>query len=354
MNQHKYDIMTNIRMRKSYFAIILATQSFIALTPAWGADVQAASAVAASPAICVPQTCGSDTIKEKPVVFKKIVHKKKIAKPKKVEETPVVEKAEKVENYDALALDPSISLKNIPFKEIELPGVLHVDGESMEAFDPSKSHKISWANQGIQPILLSLTGPDLIVTPFNDPFIVGNSYLSINKRANSNNVYVSFNFPEGVTPVPVSIFIEDPAGGQALGLQLIPKKIPQQVYIVVDETDHLASKQLAKGADFPSHVQELMEIAAFGGTPSGYSAAPFNLPPIVLGSLKLEAVRRLSNSEGDLYVYGVTNPSNTPFMLNEKQFDGPRVKAVSIFPKPELLKNERATVIVFAQKLGGK
>jgi hypothetical protein len=122
----------------------------------------------------------------------------------------------------------------------------------------------------------------------------------------------------------------------------------------VDETDHLSSKQLSKGADFPAHVQELMEIAAFGGTPSGYSAAPFNLPPIVLGGLKLDAVRRLSNSEGDLYVYEVKNPSSTPFMLNEKQFDGPRVKAVSIFPKPELLKNEKATVIVFAQKLGGK
>jgi hypothetical protein len=39
--------------------------------------------------------------------------------------------------------------------------------------------------------------------------------------------------------------------------------------------------------------------------------------------------------------------------LNEQEFDGPLVKAVSIFPKPLLKENEKTTVIVFAQKPGG-
>lgn len=333
----------NLRMHKGLVALGVAALVIVTLPSAF-ADTQATG-------FCVPQTCGStQTAVDKPVGHKKRPgHKKKV-----IAKAP----ADVPENkYDSLALDPSISLKDTLVKEIELPGVLHVDGESTQAFDPARSHKISWGNQGIQSIVLSLSGPDLIVMPFNDPYIVGNSYLDISKRQNSNNIYVSFKFPEGVKPVPVSIFIEDPAGGPALGLQLIPKKIPQQVYTVVDDTERFSRdsrKQIAKGADYTTHVQELMEVAAFGSTPSGYSVAPFNLPPMVLHGLKLDAIRRLSNTEGDLYVYEVTNPTSNAVMLNEKEFDGPRVKAVSIFPKPELQKNEKATVIVFAQKAEGK
>lgn len=266
-------------------------------------------------------------------------------------------KESKEVKYDPLAHDPTIAFKDTPAKEIDLPGVLHVDGESLQALDPNKSHRISWGNQGVQPIYLSLNGPDLIVTPFNDPYIYGNSYITIKKRKISNNVYVWFNFPKGVKPEPVSIFIEDPAGGPALGLQLIPKLIPQQVYTIVDDTDRMpgnARKLATKGGDYVTHIQELMQVTAFGGTPSGYSIAPLNLPPIVMHGLKLDAKRRLSNTEGDLYVYQVENTTSKTVMLSEKEFDGPRVKGVSIVPKPELQPNEKATVIIFAQKPSGK
>ncbi len=340
------DIKINFRMRKFLYALamVFATSAF-AEQPADVPFTQQKSA-------CVPQTCGSSpTPFKKQVVHKRVVVHNKIVKPKATTDASASEK------YDPLANDPSISLKDTPTKEIDLPGVLHVDGESAQAFDPSKSHKISWGNQGIQPIILSLTGPDLIVTPFNDPYIVGNSYLNIKKRTNSNNVYVSFNFPEGTKPVPVSIFIEDPAGGPALGLQLIPKEIAQQVYTVVDDTDRLSGgvrRQSAKGVGYTTHVQELMELAAFGRTPSGYTIAPFDLPPIIMHGLKLDAMRRLSNTEGDLYVYEVTNPTSKTVTIAEKEFDGPRVKAVSIFPKPELRESEKATVVVFAKKPEGK
>ncbi len=339
MNNYFKTHSNDFRARKWIAALCVVAQVWFGQTLA---------AEATSP--CVVQVCdaGAPT-QSSPVVHRQPL-RKKVVNPKK----PVVVQSEK---YNPLALDPSILLKDTPPKEIELPGVLHVDGLSAQAFDPSKSHKISWGNQGIQPIILSLSGPDLIVTPFNDPYIVGNSYLDIKKRSNSNNVYVSFTFPDGVKPVPVSIFIEDPAGGPAMGLQLIPKQIPQQMYVVVADTDHASAdsnKQLTKGADYTTHVQELMEMAAFGNTPSGYSVSPLNLPPIVMHGLKLDAIRRLSNTEGDLFVYQVTNPTAKTVMLNEKEFDGPRVRAVSIFPRPELRGNEKATVIVFAQKPEGK
>ena len=187
---------------------------------------------AASP--CVVQVCNAGAPSQSGSAVHKQPPRQKVLSQKKSAVVPS-------DKYNPLALDPSILLKDTPPKEIELPGVLHVDGLSAQAFDPSKSHRISWGNQGIQPIILSLTGPDLIVTPFNDPYIVGNSYLDIKKRSNSNNVYVSFAFPDGVKPVPVSIFIEDPAGGPAMGLQLIPKQIAQQMYVVVADADHAST-----------------------------------------------------------------------------------------------------------------
>ena len=259
------------------------------------------------------------------------------------------------EKYDSLKQDLSISFKDTKPKEIDLPGVLYINGESLGAYDASKSHRVIWGNQGIQPLVLSLTGPDLIVTPFNDPYIVGNSYLDINKRANSNNVYISFKFPEGVKPIPVSIFIEDPTGGPALGLQLIPKNVSQQVYTIVSELEHSSSSiKTSTSSDYATHIQELMEAAAFGATPSGYSSSTYNLPPIISHGLKLEAVRRLSNSEGDLYVYEALNSTNKVISLDERDYDGPRVKAVSIFPKPQLETNDKATIIIFAKKMEDK
>jgi conjugal transfer pilus assembly protein TraK len=261
--------------------------------------------------------------------------------------------ATKKPTYDPLDVDQSILLKDTPAKEIVLPGVLRIDGESVQALDPGKSHRIYWGNQGIQAILLSLTGPDLIITPFNDPYITGNTYLNIKKRPNSNNIYVSFNFPDGVKPTPVTIFIEDPAGGPALGLQLVPKRIAQQVYTIVDETQRSANgvdQRITKGADYATHIQELMQIVAQSGTPSGYSSAPYDLPPIIIHGIKLDVVRRLSNTEGDIYSYVASNPTTKTVMLDEREFDGPLVKAVSIFPKPELRPKEKTHIIVFTQK----
>lgn len=264
------------------------------------------------------------------------------------------------EKYDPLAPDVSIAFKDTKLKEVDLPGVLHVEGESVGAFDPNKSHRISWGQQGIQTIFLSMHGPDLLVMPFNDPHIYGNSYVSIKKdKLNDgsfgNNVYIWFTFPAGVKPEPVTIFIEDPAGGPALGLQLMPKTIAQQVYTVVDDTNRLSAsaRQMdTKNADYVTRMQQLTQIAALGGTPSGYSREKLELPIIIMHGLHLNALRRLSNTEGDIYVYQVINQTDNPVTLHEKEFDGPRVRAVSIFPKPELASHESAMVVVFAGKPG--
>ncbi|PTT93017.1 hypothetical protein DBR42_00830 [Pelomonas sp. HMWF004] len=257
---------------------------------------------------------------------------------------------------DATAADSSLALRDTPTKEIDLPGVLRVDGESVMAFDPTKSHKITWANEGIQPIPISLTGPDHLILPFNDPYITGNDWVNIDKRAVSNNVYITFAFPDGVKPQPVTIYIESPTGGPSLGLQLMPKDIAPQTYTVIDEISLNANSagRNSSAADYESRILDLMATVALRGTPSGYSVLPLKLPPVAFHGLRLDTVRRLSNIENDIFEYEISNPTQKPVTVAEKDFSGARVQAVSIFPKSTLRPNERARVYVIANKAEAK
>lgn len=258
--------------------------------------------------------------------------------------------------FEATAVDPAIALRDVPPKEIELPGVLRVDGESVTAFDPVRAHKITWANEGTQPIPISLTGPDHLILPFTDPYITGNDWVEIDKRPVSNNVYITFKFPDGVKPVPVTIYIESPTGGPSLGLQLMPKDIAPQTYTIVDEVSLTGNQANRGGAapDYESRILDLMATVALRGTPAGYSVLPMKLPPVAFHGMRLDTVRRLSNVENDIFEYEITNASQKPVTIAEKDFAGARVQAVSIFPKSTLRAGERAQVFVIASKPGAK
>lgn len=257
-------------------------------------------------------------------------------------------------SFDITTLTKSHT-KTVPPKELNLPGVVKLDGASPLAFDPIKSHKISWGNQGVIPVKLTQTGPNLIVTPFNDPYVVGNSYLNVNKRAFTNNVYIEFMFPAGVKPYPMTIFIEDPEGGMPIGLELHPtENIPTQTYVIVNDTkraDGIAkTKTDASSKDYIKNIQDLMEISGKGGIPDGFSSTNLAIPPIIFNELLLSGKKRLSGRDGDIYIYQVTNPTTESILLKPDEFDGPNVKAVSIVPKPLLDKNESATVLVYANR----
>jgi conjugal transfer pilus assembly protein TraK len=258
-----------------------------------------------------------------------------------------------VKARDPLAVDPAVAVKASAPKEIDIPGVLKVPGESLNVTDPSRVQKVSWTNGGSKTVYLSVDEPNLVQLPFKNPYIVQTSDLKIERRPSSNNIYVYW----PTLPAQArQIFIEPPGGGPALGLQLVPKSIPAQSIVVTDDTGSVSGRQKAKGAssDYVTRVQSVMEAIALGRAPDGYSQVDIELPPIAMNGLSVTVDGRYSDREGDLYVYTVRNPGQSRALLREEEFDGPSVLAVSIFPKPLLQPGEATRVIVLARKREGQ
>jgi conjugal transfer pilus assembly protein TraK len=254
---------------------------------------------------------------------------------------------------DPLAVDPTVAVKASTPKEIDVPGVLKVPGESLNFTDPSRVQKVSWANGGSKTVYMSVDEPNLVQLPFKNPYIVQTSDIKIERRPASNNIYVYW---PSLPAQARQIFIEPPGGGPALGLQLVPKQIPAQSIIVTEETGSVSGRQKPKGAsnDYVTRVQSVMEAIALNRTPDGYSQVDIDLPPIAMNGLAVTVNARYSDREGDLYVYTVRNPGQARALLREEEFDGPNVQAVSIFPSPLLQPGEATRVIVLARKREGQ
>ena len=265
---------------------------------------------------------------------------------------PVASASSPSAKRDSQAVDRSVAVKDEPPKAIDLPGVLKLDGAERDLLDPTRVRKISWSTPGTQTVYVSQTQPNRIQLPFVNPQVVATSDVEIRKRANSNNVYVFFG--AGVTR-PVQMWLESPGDSSAsIGLQLVPKGIPAQAIVVVDDTPAgvLRRKPAStdRGGDYLSHVQSLLESAALGASPSGYSVVALELPPLVVNGLVVQGLRRLSGHAEDIYVYTVTNPGKTDVHVHEQEFDGEDVLAVSILPKPLLHPGEHTLVAILSKK----
>jgi conjugal transfer pilus assembly protein TraK len=251
--------------------------------------------------------------------------------------------------HDPLAVDPSIAVKDTAPKEINLPGVMKIPGESMDALDPTKARRIAWTNGGTQTVYMSVNEPNRIQLPFKNPYIIQTSDVKVDHRPVSNNIYVYWQTLPAATR---ELFIEPPGGGPALGLELVPKDIPAQTVIVTDDTGIVAGHQkpALNSSDYINHVQDVMETVALGRAPDGYSQVDVQMPPIAMDGLVVTVDGRYSDRDGDIYVYTVRNPGQLRANLREQEFDGRDVLAVSIYPKPLLLPGEKTKVIVLARK----
>jgi conjugal transfer pilus assembly protein TraK len=275
-----------------------------------------------------------------------------VASAKPAKRTKVAAQASRKSTRDPLAVDPTIAVKDTPPKEIDLPGVLKVPGESLSVVDPTRAQKISWANGGSKTVYLSINEPNRIQLPFKNPYIVQMSDVKVDHRPQSNNLYIYWTTPSAQAQ-PSELFIEPPAGGgPSLGLELVPKNIPAQTVIVQDDTGSTAGKEKKVGAngDYVTHIQDLMADVALGRSPNGFSQVDVQLPPIAMDGLTVTADTRYSSHDSDLWVYTVRNPEAAYALLHEQEFDGPNVLAVSIYPKPRLLPGEKTKVFVLARK----
>ena len=251
---------------------------------------------------------------------------------------------------DPLAVDAEIAVKDTPVKAVDLPGVMKLDGADADMLDPSRIRKVFWRRQGIQSVWVSATQPNLIQVPFLNPRVVSTQRVQIDKSGQSNNIFVQY----AETPKPEQLWIM-PAGpsSDVVGLQLLPKDIPAQYIVVVDDAvQSTSNRQQRAGADneYLTRVQALMEVAALGATPAGFAQIALQLPALAVNGLAIEGLRRLSSTVEDLYVYQVTNPGPRDREVREQEFDGQDVLAVSLLPKPLLRPGEQAVLVILARK----
>jgi conjugal transfer pilus assembly protein TraK len=264
--------------------------------------------------------------------------------------TPQLQKSAKAKvERNPLEVNPAIALRETQTKEINLPGVMKIQGESVDALDFTRARKIQMNNGGAVTIYVSATDPNRIQLPFANPTVIGRDDLKVDKRASSNNIYVSF---IGSSKTPAPLFIETAGGnGPVLTLQLVPKNIVSQTYIVEDVAQQTAEQaKQAKSSEYITATQALMETVALGAFPSGYSLVELKIPPIGMNGLMVEVDKKLSSRDGDIYVYTVTNPGAETTTVKEEEFDGDLVQAISVFPRPTLRRGESTKVIVSARK----
>jgi conjugal transfer pilus assembly protein TraK len=267
--------------------------------------------------------------------------------PKKVTATL---KAPAAPKFDRLAVHPEAAIKDTKAPEIELPGVMKIGGADAHALDFSRARVLDIINGGSQTVYVSKVDQNRFQLPWPNSKVVGTEELIVNKRANSNNVYVQFK--EGVTR-DVQVYFEQPDGPSVLGVKLVPKEIDGQTFLVRDSTLLAGDAKPVRGSDYVASTQALMEQVALGGAPQGFSQTDLLVGPIAMNGLVINPKKRYSSADKDIYVYEVVNPGPQKASLREKEFDGENVLAISIFPKPLLAANERAMVIVLTRKASG-
>lgn len=264
---------------------------------------------------------------------------------------PKIKKGAAARTRDALAVDAGIAVKEAPAPEIVLPGVMRIAGASSAALDPSRAKIVPMTNGGTETVYLSATEPNRIQLPFTNPKVIANTDVDVDKSAKSNNVYVTF----VNSARPVQMFIEAPDGGAVQGLQLVPKSISSQTIIVVDETragQQARMNQRVPSSSYIARVQDLMGMVALGRMPDGCSGAQLVLPPIAMNGLMVRPAHRLSCRSGDIFEYEVMNATPRTVRLEEEEFDGESVTAVSVYPRPLLAPGEKTEVFVMARPIG--
>lgn len=237
------------------------------------------------------------------------------------------------------------AVKDTPPKENDFPGVLKIDGEALDALDPSRVRIISMGI-GAQTVFVSKNEPNRIQLPFKNPKIVTLSDVAeVSKVGTSNNVYV--NMAKEVEYA--TIFLENPLNDNSVvTLQLVPRDIPAQTIIVRD--DSLSTPKRKGSNEYVSNIQNVFEVIAKDGIPDGFSRTPLDMASVSFNGFMLTGKDRLSNGDGDVYIYLLKNVTDSSIRISEKEFDGPKVLAVSIFPSPLIDASGTAKVIVYTKK----
>lgn len=245
----------------------------------------------------------------------------------------------------SLTVNRKTAVKDNAPNEINLPGVMRIEGKDPRAIDFSRTHVVEFTNNGNEVVYLSSRS----INRFQLPFANGNIVApedALNVKQSGNNLYISFK-----EVAPAAIYIEAPnSTGVTLGLQIVPKDIQAQTVIVQDSNGVLAQQKPVKSDGFTSQIESLISTAAVGAVPAGFSNVKFTDGIVVKNGLRIEPQRLYSNTHYDIWVYQVSNPNPTQVVLNREDFDADSVQATSFYPSPIILPGKSVKAIVISNK----
>lgn len=246
---------------------------------------------------------------------------------------------------DPEAVNAKVAVKDTAPNQVDMPGVMKIDGKDPRALDFSRTRVLEFSNNGNETVYLSSRAINRFQLPFaNAKIVAPKDILSIEQSG--NNVYISFKDPS-----TASIYIEAPnATGVTLGLEIIPKAIQAQTVIVQDSNGVSAQQKPVKSDGFTSEIENLLSSAATGIVPAGYSNIKFTDGIVVKNALRIEPKRLLSNTRFDIWLYEVTNPTGQAVMANREDFDADNVQAMSFFPSPAIAPGKSIKAVVLSNK----
>jgi conjugal transfer pilus assembly protein TraK len=251
-------------------------------------------------------------------------------------------------NPDLTSLDKSLPIKDTPTREIELPGLMRIPGASAQMIDPSRGQVVEFVDGGSSSVYASNSDINLIQLPFTSPLITSTDEIEI--KQSGSNIYFQF---KNSSKRSVQLFVENQTGSSSvLSLQLIPKSIVSQVIKIVDNSARFkVASDVNKSSDYIGKAQALLEDAANNQSPQGFTKIPLShISPIVLNGLVITPISRFSNFEKEIFIYEALNPNTNLVTLNEKEFDGESVLAISIFPTPILRKGDKTRILILSKK----
>lgn len=181
-----------------------------------------------------------------------------------------------------------------------------------------------------------------IITPFDDPKLLTVNAVDVRKEGTS--LYLS---TASDKPVGVYILSNDPADSRSISLTLIPARIPPKTIELnwgpAFEAKALPAsvsraKRWEEASSYEDKLLELVEMAARGEVPDGYSlSVPEHPLPCFLPGVEFYTGQRLTGSLFSLFVLRATNTrQETIELLNHSGCNIPGVALVAPWPKAYL------------------
>lgn len=197
---------------------------------------------------------------------------------------------------------------------------------------------------------VSADQPNMILTPFADPNVVGdgvgydlgrNGNVIIVSATKKRPFWISIVDKSNPTATPVSLTLQPRPGMQS---QTIVMQVAGKGAVDSDSDGH--------GSGFVNRMRDVLRDIVQGRNPRGYTVRPLASKMALTNGLTAKPVELYASSSHDIYRFRITNGSSTTQTLTEEFFGDKDVAAVTIYPNLSLQPNQSTDVLIMTKRGG--